>query len=89
MFFRVEYVIDAQPKAAAVTKKEKRQDYRENKQDGQDLLIDRSCDQAVDQQRQEQRRFRGDDVYVNRADEVSLFALENQIAIVANLVHSK
>ena len=72
-----------------MTKEQEGYDYSEHEKDRQNSLIDCAGNQPVDEQRQEQRRFRSNNVDVDRADEIPLLALEDQIAIIAFSAHSE
>src|SRR6185295_7223895 len=66
---------------------DERQRDRENNESGQDSFTDRTGDYSVNQKREEQSRFRRDHVDVNRTNEVTLLALEDQITIRALSAH--
>ena len=85
----IQEVVQTQPEAPAVMIKDQRHDYRQHDQDSQYRLTDRPRDQAVYQERAEQKRFGSDNIDVDRSDKIALLALINQTAIVAMGVHPK
>ena len=86
---RIEKVVEYQPQTARMVEKDQREDYREGQPNGE-LLVDVHAGGSIEQK----KPGHGDRnccgiVDVNRADEITLLALELQAALSASGGHSK